>query len=92
MKENDEITTKKEDITVIILSIKTGLTKYEDVKLIKIMSKKYQLTIMKDYIPIVGEIEGKIEIVTRNDSIILENINGYYMHRQNKFKLFVKED
>ena len=47
---------------------------------------------MKDYLPIIGEIEGNIEIETLKETIKLENIVGYYIHKHNEFNLFLKED
>ncbi len=84
--------TNENAINVKILSVKKGLLAYEDVQFIRIKSKKYTLIIMKDYLPIIGEIEGNIEIETLKETIKLENIVGYYIHKHNEFNLFLKED
>lgn len=84
--------TNENAINVKILSVKKGLLAYEDVQFIRIKSKKYTLIIMKDYLPIIGEIEGNIEIETLKETIQLENIVGYYIHKHNEFNLFLKED
>ena len=47
---------------------------------------------MKDYLPILGEIEGNIELELLDNTIKLENIVAYYMHKHNQFKLFIKEE
>ena len=47
---------------------------------------------MKDYIPIIGEIEGTVEIELSNKTIKFENIKAFYMNKHNQFKLFVKEE
>ncbi|MCI8444622.1 MAG: hypothetical protein HFJ37_05700 [Clostridia bacterium] len=65
---------------------------YEKVEAIRIKSKEYQLTIMKDHLPILGEIEGNIQIEFLEQTIKLENIVAYYMHKHNQFKLFIKEE
>ena len=91
-KDTKEITTSEMAITVKILSVKKGLLEYEDVQFIRIKSEKYNLIIMKDYLPIIGEIEGNIEIETVKETIKLENIVGYYIHKHNEFNLFLKED
>ena len=44
------------DIKVRIFDMKQGLSEYNDVKTIRIISKDYNLLIMKDYMPIIGEI------------------------------------
>ena len=49
-------------IKVRIFDMKQGLTEYENIKTIRIISKDYNLLIMKDYMPIIGEIVGSVEI------------------------------
>ena len=56
-------------IKVRIFDIENGLREYEDIKIIRIISKDYNLLIMKDYLPIIGEIEGSVDI--KNDEINL---------------------
>ena len=46
---------------------------------------------MKDYLPIIGEIEGNIELEFINKTIKMENIIAYYVNEHNEFKLFIKE-
>ena len=76
------------NIVVQLLNIDGEVRTYEDVKFIKLKSKKYNLIIMKDYLPIIGEIEGKVEIGTETENIKLTKVRGYYMHKHNKFNLF----
>ena len=78
-------------IKVKLLSIKEGLTEYDDVMMIKIVSKKYNIVIMKDYIPVIGEINGSVEIGLKDKTVTLEELKGYYMHKQNQFNLFIKD-
>ena len=84
MKNN----TEENDIVVRLLNIEGDVTEYSDVNFIKIVSDKYNLIIMKDYLPIIGEISGTIEIGRKNENITMENVRGYFMHKHNKFKLF----
>lgn len=79
-------------ITVKIFTISKGLEVKDDVKLIRIKSKDYNLLIMEDYIPIVGKIEGNIDFESENNSFKYENIKGYYMHSNNTFKFILKEE
>ena len=46
---------------------------------------------MKDYLPIIGEIEGEIEIGTNDTTVSMKNLKGYFMHKHNKFNLFYSE-
>lgn len=82
---------KNQSITVRILSMKEGLVEYKDVEFIKILSEDYTLMIMKDYLPVIGEIKGKIEIKSLKNSVKLDNITAYYIHKHNQFNLFIKE-
>lgn len=93
-KKKDEINNINENnslITVKILSMKNGLIEYNDVEFIRITSKDYTLLIMKDYLPVIGEIKGKVEIKSKKDNIQLDNIIAYYIHKHNQFNLFMKE-
>lgn len=78
-------------IKVRIFDMEHGLREYEDIKIIRIISKEYNLLIMKDYLPIIGEIEGSVDI--KNDSINLsfKNIKAFYMNSENIFNLMIKE-
>ena len=84
-KDNDD-----NGILVKVLSMQDGLVEYENVEFIRITSQKYTLLIMKDYLPIIGEIKGKVEMQSKNVSIKIENITAYYMHKHNEFNLFIK--
>ena len=85
------INSKETAIKVKLLNIDKGLIEYENVTLIRIKSKAYNIIIMKDYVPIIGEIEGDIEIEAEDKVTKLENVIGYYMHRQNQFNLFLEK-
>ena len=49
-------------IKVRVFDLAHGLVEYDDIKFIRIVSKEYNLLIMKDYMPIIGEIDGSISI------------------------------
>lgn len=79
------------NMIIKIFTISNGLEIRDDIRIIRIKSKKYNLMIMTDYIPIVGEIEGSISFESLTDSKNYENIKGYYMHSNNVFNLIIKE-
>ena len=81
----------KSGIKVRIFDIENGLREYKDIKIIRIISKDYNLLIMKDYLPIIGEIEGSVDI--KNDIIneSFKNIKAFYMNSENVFNLMIKE-
>lgn len=78
-------------IKVRIFDMEHGLREYENIKIIRIVSKDYNLLIMKDYLPIIGEIEGSVDI--KNDTVDLsfKNIKAFYMNSSNVFNLMIKE-
>lgn len=77
-------------LLVKILSIESGLQVYENIKFIRILSEKYNLLIMRDYLSIIGEINGNIEFEGEK-SFKLERIKGYYINKNNEFNLIIKE-
>ena len=81
---------KDNGILVKVLSMEDGLLEYENIEFIRITSKDYNLMIMKDYLPVIGEIKGKVEFQSKEGSVKLENITAYYMNKHNEFNLFVK--
>ena len=86
-----EKTKELNNIVVQLLNINGGVTEYQNVKFIKIISKKYNLIIMRDYLPIIGEVQGEIEIGTEDNTINFKKVKGYFMHKHNKFNLFYSE-
>lgn len=68
-----------------------GLKEYENVKIVRIISKDYNLLIMKDYLPIIGEIEGNVDIKSDNEEVNLKDIKAFYMNSGNEFNLMIRE-
>ncbi len=79
------------NMIVKIFTLKNGLEEIQDVRVIRILSKEYNLLIMKDYMPIIGNINGTIEIETSTETKKIDNLFAYYVNRNNVFKLIVKE-
>ena len=78
-------------IKVKVFDIRNGMGVYDNIKIIRIISKDYNLLIMKDYLPIIGEIEGSVDI--KNDVVneSFKNIKAFYMNSDNVFNLMIKE-
>ena len=76
------------NIELQLLNINGDVKKYDDVKFIRIISQKYNLIIMKDYLPIIGEVQGSVEIERLDGTIKMDKVRGYFMHKHNKFNLF----
>lgn len=80
-----------EGIKVRIFDLNKGLVEYEHIKVIRIVSKDYNLLIMQDYLPIIGEIEGNIDIKNEEIELNYKNIKAFYMNSNNVFNLMIKE-
>ncbi len=78
-------------IKVKVFDIRNGMRVYDNIKIIRIISKDYNLLIMKDYLPIIGEIEGSVDI--KNDVVneSFKDIKAFYMNSDNVFNLMIKE-
>ena len=79
-------------LTVNVFDLKTGLTTYEKVNYVRITSSDYNLLIMLDYMPIIGEIKGKVDIKTEEGELSFENVKASYMNSNNVFNLMIQGD
>ena len=79
-------------IKVRIFDLKKGLIEYENIKIVRIVSKDYNLLIMQDYLPILGEIEGSVDIKNEEIELNYKNIKAFYMNSGNVFNLMIRED
>ena len=79
------------NIKVRIFDMERGLSEYDDIKTIRIVSKDYNLLIMKDYMPIIGEIVGSVDIKGDTTDISYKKIKGFYMNNKNVFNLMIEE-
>ena len=65
---------------VRLFTLQKGLEIIENVIAIRIKSRDYNLLILKDYVSHLGEIHGKLEIETDNDTIEYNDINASFMN------------
>ena len=75
-----------------IISMEEGLREMEGVRLIRIKSKEYNLLIMEDYMPVIGEIDGDVTILSEEEEYKISGITGFFSHRKNLFSLMISED
>ena len=80
---------RQKGITVRVIGYQNGLETYTAVQGIRIHSKDYTLLIMLDHTPLLGKVQGNIEIITAEDIIPYTNIRGYYKHQHNAFTLLL---
>lgn len=78
-----------EHFQVRVFELNHGLTVYDEIKLVRIVSKDYNLLIMVDYLPLLGEFDGNIDIKGNNVDISFKNIKGFYMNSNNVFNLMI---
>lgn len=78
-------------IKVRIFDMEHGLVEYEDVQTIRIISRDYNLLIMKDYLSVIGEIVGSIDIKGENVDLSFKKIKAFYMNSKNVFNLMIEE-
>lgn len=90
MEKNNNNNEQTREMKVRVFDM-NGLVEYEDVKIVRITSKDYNLLIMKDYLPIIGEIEGNVDIKSDKEEVNLKNIKAFYMNSNNEFNLMVRE-
>ena len=79
------------NIKVRVFDMEHGLVEYENVKTVKIVSKDYNLLIMKDYLSVIGEIVGSIELKGENVDVAFNGIKAFYMNSKNVFNLMIEE-
>jgi len=81
-----------EGFKVNVFDMKNGLVEYDNVKSVRIVSKDYNLLIMKDYLSILGEIIGSVNIKSDTTDVTFEKIKAFYMNSDNVFNLMIKEE
>ena len=79
-------------ITARVISMEDGLREIEGVSLIRIKSREYNLLIMEDYMPVIGELDGTVAIVTGEGEYQTGPMKGFFSHRKNLFSLMISED
>ena len=75
---------------VNVYTFKEGRQTFNEVTAIRIKSKDYNLLILKDYLAIVGEIDGDIEIETVDGKTLYDKVKAYYLNNSNVFNLLIE--
>ena len=76
---------------VRVFDVEHGLVEYDDIKTIRIISRDYNLLIMKDYLSVIGEIVGSVDIKGENVDVSFKQIKAFYMNSKNVFNLMIEE-
>jgi len=78
-------------ISAKVVDRENGMQEFDNIRLIRVVSGNHNVLIMEDYMPVIGEIVGKVEIVTNDKVIPFDPIRGFYMHKKNCFYLLIEE-
>ena len=78
-------------ISVKVVTMEDGLKEYDDVSMVRVKSKSHTLLIMEDYLPVIGQIDGQIDIIMGDRSESIQDVVGFYMHKKNLFRLLVTD-
>lgn len=78
-------------LKVRVFDMNQGLTEFENIKSVRLVSNDYNLLIMEDYMPIIGEIVGSVDITGDDTNASYKQIKGFYMNRDNVFNLMIEE-
>lgn len=76
---------------VKIFSIAKGLEILDDIKIIRIKSKDYNLLLMPGYMSLLGEIKGNIDFESDDETFNYEDIVAYYVNSNDEFSLLLRE-
>ena len=74
-----------------ISSFKEGLQTFQELNIVRVRGKKARLLIMEDYTPVIGEVDGDIDLIGRETYQTLKNVKGFFCHEHNVFFLLLKE-
>ena len=77
-------------VLVKIFTLKDGLEVVENVSAVRLISNDYNLLILKDYVAIIGKVEGTIEIESEGGTKKLDNTIAYYVSHNNVFNLMIE--
>lgn len=87
-----ELVQEEGKITVRICGRENGLEIYENVKFVRVVSRRYNLLIMADYLPVIGELDGFVFFRDGEREYRRENLKGYFMHKKNQFSLMLESE
>jgi len=98
-RQNEE----QKRIEAVIIGYEQGYVSYHNLKMIRLKGRDLNLLIMADFMPTLGEINGRVELLmeeiplrrnqqVETESVVLENVSGFFVVKNNVFKLLLKEE
>ena len=74
-----------------LVNIEKGLQEYSNLEMIRVKSVDHTLLILENYMPLLGRLDGYVELVFEDRTLRFNDLHGYYMHKKNVFSLLVQE-
>jgi hypothetical protein len=74
-----------------VSSFRDGLQVYNNISIVRVLSRDTNLLIMEDYMPIIGEIDGTVDFIGKEFVQTLEGVRGFFCHDHNVFFLLLKD-
>ena len=71
-----------------IVSMEYGLQEYEEIEMIRVKSENHSLLILQNYMPLLGHLDGYVDLVLKDETLRIQDVKGYYMHKQASFRQF----
>ena len=81
---------REDELKVVVLDNNIDIKTIRGVKLVRVKSSKYNLLIMKGYLPVIGFVDGSVTIESHN-TITYENIRAIFSNSHNVFYLIIKD-
>lgn len=88
----EELSGREGKIHVRICGRGKGLEEFENVRFVRLISKGYNLLIMADYLPVIGELDGSVCFLAGDGEHERTSLKGYFMHKNNEFSLMLEEE
>jgi hypothetical protein len=73
-----------------VSSFQDGLQIYKDISIVRVRSRESNLLIMEDYMPIIGQLDGGVDLIGKEEIHTLEDVKGFFCHEHNVFFLLLK--
>ena len=78
-------------IKATIISLQRGYEHLEGLRAVRIVSDAYDILIMTDYVPIIGEVNGTVTLIANDGTMRkYENVHGFYRHSKNEFTFLLE--
>ena len=74
-----------------IVSMENGLQEFEEIEMIRVKGENHSLLILQNYMPLLGHLNGYVDLVLKDETLRIKDVQGYYMHKQNEFSLLVEQ-